>query len=401
MHFFSFFNLGTSLLTAKKYYYDKRYLSLLRAQQTEMANRDPFPKNSGNVSHRSSRELIDSEHMESEASSADEEVVEDTSLRGLLSDESIGSDADVEFEPDVSVSLKENEVATVTSDSQDISVTVNETLDLEHDKPASVRDSSPETDASSGPSPPSPATMRLAREIAIEGIEATRAQTSASSLKLHSSQTSKVPSNTQDISVTVTETSEPEHDRPASVRVSSPGTDASSGPSPPSSATMRLAREIAIEGIEEMRAQMTASSSKLHASQISEFPFVVQDISGNVTETLEPEHGGPASVREPSPGRDVSIGPSLPSSAMEIRDEMTDSMLKMHASQTSKVTSVTQDSSVTVTETLEPEHDRPAFIETMADASTGEPEPQKSIEEEEVQQPREAKAKFSFRKTTN
>ena len=309
--FLSFFNLGTSLLTAKKYYYDKRYLSLLRAQQTEMANRDPFPKNraSSNVSHRSSRELIDSEHMESEASSADEEVVEDTSLRGLLSDESIGSDADVEFEPDVSGSLKENEVATVTSDSQDISVTVPETLDLEHDKPASVRDSSPETDASTGPSPPSSATMRLAREVAIEGIEEMRAQTSASLLKLHSSQTSKVPSNTQDISVTVTETSEPKHDRPASERESSPGTDASSGPSPPSSATMRLAREVAIEGIEEMRAQMT--------------------------------------------------------------------------------------------ESLEPEHDRPAFIETTADASTGEPEPQKSIEEEKAQQPREAKAKFIFRKTTN
>ena len=287
---------------AKKYYYDRRYLSFMRAQQTETANRDPFPKNreTGHVSHRSSHEHIDLEEMESEASSADEEIVEPTSPRGLVSNESIGSDAEDELTLDESTSVKENKIGTANEKSEvpsglpNVSLNATETLDLELERPAPVRESSPETDPSSGPSPPSSATERLATEVAIAGIEEMRAQMTTSSLKLPASQ-----SVMQDISANVTETFEPDHDKPASVRESSPETDASSRPSPPSSETARFAREIAIAGIEQDRL------------------------------------------------------------------------------------------------------DRPAFVENQADASTGEERTQKSIEEEQVQQPREPKPKFTFRKTTN
>ena len=89
--------LGTSMATAKKYYYDKRYLSFMRAKTTQMANKDPSPR-------KRPAPPVDpfavagpsNKAIESDSSSEEDEVQFEPPL---LSEEDEGIDADVETAP--------------------------------------------------------------------------------------------------------------------------------------------------------------------------------------------------------------------------------------------------------------------------------------------------------------
>jgi hypothetical protein len=131
------------MATAKIYYYDKRYLSFMRAETTQMANRDPSPRKrpapSGDpfaVAGPSTKTI------ESDSSSEEDRVQFEPPL---LSEEDKGADAEVETAPYVAHGQPAG----------------NETT------PAVVqpeREPSPGTKESSGPSSPSSETERKAME---------------------------------------------------------------------------------------------------------------------------------------------------------------------------------------------------------------------------------------------
>ena len=95
--------LGTSMATAQKFYYDKRYLSFMRAETTQTANRDPSPrKRPAPPADPFAVAGPSNKAIESDSSSEEDEVHFKVHFEPpLLSEEDDGADADVETAPNV------------------------------------------------------------------------------------------------------------------------------------------------------------------------------------------------------------------------------------------------------------------------------------------------------------